>query len=182
MKKLIITLMLLSGIAHAGHLTQSTVELQNIIDDADTKAGVFAVLTAPSNTTCTTASTWYQVQGVFTNKVIEGFAVSGTNIVCQIAETNQYEIDWHCSVQGDSSDVPMIPHVTVKINDTVYEDEMMGTLLKNGAQPYAFSGTIVVPLSSNDTVQLVCESNSDGDVITFNHFVTSLTKFFLTRE
>ena len=179
MKKLILTILTLSAIASAEVMTQTQVE--NILSDADQKAGVYAVLTADSNTTCAATGTWYQIQGAFTNKVIEGFVVSGTNIVNQIAATNQYEIDWHAIASADEASGSII-HATVKINDTVYEAEQMGAECRVAGDRYNFSGTVVAPLSSNDTVQLVCETDDAGGTITFHHFVTSITKFFLTRD
>mgnify|MGYP001579961689 CR=1 FL=1 len=180
MKK-IITLLMLTGTCFGGQLTQTTAELQSILDDADQKAGVYAVLTAASNTTCAATGTWYQIQGVFTNKAIEGFTISGTNIVNQIATTNQYEIDWHAIASADEASGSII-HATVKINDTVYDTEKMGAECRVAGDRYNFSGTVVAPLSSNDTVQLVCETDDAGGTITFHHFVTSITKFFLTRD
>ena len=176
MKKLTLALTLLSGICFGF----DQVEVENILEDANAKAGVYAYLTAPSNTTCAATGSWYQVQGVFSNSVIDGFTVSTSNIVCQCLYTNWFEVDWHCSVQGNSASVT--PHVTIKVNDTVYEAQMMGTLCKTAGEAYAMSGTVVLPLTSNDTVQLVCSSDGAEDVLTFNHFVTSICKFFITRD
>ena len=180
MKKLITLLALMTYSAYAGQLTQTTAETQQILDDASVKAGVFAVLTTSSNTTCTADDTWYAIQGVFTNKVFEGFTISGTNIACAVSSTNQYEIDWHATLSCDNASTT--PSISVKINDTVQEAEAMTVFCKNASQAYTVSGTVVIPLTSNDTVQLVCKSDGAGDVLTFQQFVTSLTKFFVTRD
>lgn len=54
----------------------------------------------------------------------------------------------------------------------------MQNLLKTANELYALSGTLVVNLETNDTVQLVMTTDGNGDVITINNFVTSIRPFF----
>lgn len=141
----------------------------------DVTTGVFAYLTAEAGTTITTAGTWYTILGTFTNTPFENFSIAADKIM--YAGPKQYmEVDWSCSMSGDSPITTA--HVTVKINSTVYDAQQMGTRLTTANIPYAVSGTLVVELDTDDTVQLVTTADGNGDVITFQHFVTSIRPFF----
>lgn len=139
--------------------------------------GVSAYLTASDTTTITTAGTYYPIAGTFDNDPIEYFSlVAGPSIQYDYCETKYFEVDWHATVSGDSASITTT--VGIKKNTTVIDDSKMQTFLKNLGQKYAVSGTTVVSLACNDTIQLVCTSDGDGDVLTFHNFTTTIREFY----
>jgi len=69
-------------------------------------------------------------------------------------------------------------HFTVKKNGTLVSEAIMGTYLKTANEVQALSGTAVVSLAQNDKIQLVVTSDGDGDIITTQHFTTSIRPFY----
>ena len=143
------------------------------------KNGVFASLSASANTTVTTAGTYYPIAGTFTNYPIENFA-EGTVVTPSIkytgTHTKDFEIDWHASVKGDA--VGITVHIGVKKGTTLVASSVMGTYLKAVGEVQALSGTCSVELSTDDEIQLVLTSDSDGDVISVDHYTTTIKPFF----
>ena len=141
------------------------------------KSGVFAYLASPANTTITTAGTYYPIAGTFTNAPIEDFtAVATPAIRYDGAKTQYFEIDWHASGYGDSNGQTI--HIGIKKNGVLCTGGVMGTFLKFLGEEQALSGTCVIELATNETIQLVITSDTNGDVITMEHFTTTITEFF----
>jgi len=161
-----------------GTLTQTLAQVQNLLDDIETKAGVSAYLTTPATTTTTVADTWYPIAGTFQND-FDGFVFDTDHIKYMGSVDQEFEIDWHVSAKSDTN--ATTPHIAIKINGTVLSDEKMGAYQKTSGEVIAFSGTTKVTLSTNDEVQLVCQSDKAGAVLTFDHFNTTINKFFAAR-
>lgn len=152
--------------------------LQTLIDDTSNQAHATASLDASSNTTMTNATDWYLIQGAFTND-FEDFELDTDKIKYIGTETYSFEIDWHAKLASDT--VAATVNITVSINGTPTESNKQGIYLKTAGEPGAVSGTEVVELSTNDTIQLVIQTDKAGSVITVGQFNTTCTKYFPTR-
>ena len=162
-----------------GTLTQTTEELQIILDDASEENYAFAYLNASADTTITTGMAWYPILGTFTNS-FSNFELDTDKIKYIGNHDHIFEIDWSAKAASDT--VSATFNVTVSINGTPVESSKMGGFAKTAGEPISFSGTDVVELSPNDTVQLVIQSDKAGSVITVYQFVTTITKFVLPRQ
>ncbi len=165
--------------ANAFEVQDSSTVIANIDKDgyvSGKKSGVFAYLTASTNTTVTTADTYYPIAGSFTNSPMEDFSFDTDHLEYDGNKTQYFEIDWHASISGDANGITC--DIGVKINTTVVTSSVMGTYLKTSGEVQALSGTCVVELETDDEIQLVLTSDSDGDVITVEHFTTTISEFF----
>lgn len=143
------------------------------------KCGIFASLDSPTNTTITTAGTYYPILGTFTNSPMEDFGAATTytpGIKYTGAKTQHFEIDWHATGSGDSAGITT--HIGIKKNGVLCSAGVMGTFLKFTGEMQALSGTCVIELATNDEIQLVITADGNGDVITINQFTTTITEFF----
>ena len=143
------------------------------------KVGVFASLSAPTDTTITVADTYYPIAGTFSNDPLEGFVGATAyppGIKYNESMTQYFEIDWHATVIPDSNTTTV--HFAIKKNGVLVTSSIMGSLLKNNGQPYNLSGTCVIEMSTGDEIQLVVTADGNGDVLTIQHYTTSITEFF----
>jgi len=144
------------------------------------QVGVFAHLTAAADTTVTTASTYYAIEGTFNNSISEYFtAVEGPppGIQADYPTTQYYKIEWATSLQ--SEDATRTCTVGIAKNGTTPETcSLISALLKTADEPVALCGCCVLELEKDDVVTLVLTSSSDGDVITVNNFQTNVKAFF----
>lgn len=142
--------------------------------------GVYAHLNSSANTTITTGDTFVAIQGVFTNSPIKNFALESGSIVCKNSAFNYYEIDWHATLS--SQDAGRTIHVGIAINGEtllISSTSVMGVFCKYAGEPLPLSGTLVVQLSYDSTIQLQTTSNTDADVVTFDHFTTTIREFYI---
>lgn len=142
--------------------------------------GVFAYLTEATGTTITTAGTYYPILGTFTNEPLSGFdaAVTYTPGIRYTGTAPAYfKIDWSASLLADSNEATAI--ITTKKNGVTCEAGEMHTYLKYAGERGAASGTCVYKLEYGDEVQLVVTSDSNGGIITFENFVTTIKPFIL---
>ena len=155
------------------------------VDDLEEKAGCFAYLPTAADTTITTGGTYYPVAGTFTNAPCQSFD-TGTEQTPSIKYTGTtaryFEIDWHASCSADNATTTVTFAIyKYDASETTFEliaSSVMSTLCKNADELYALSGSCVVELDTDDEVQLVVTSDGDGDVITVNNYITSITRFF----
>jgi len=143
------------------------------------KCGIFAALSAPADTTVTTAGTYYPIAGTFTNSPIECFGAATTytpGIKYADTLTQFFEIDWHASFSAD--DAGRTITIGVKKNDVLVAISAMSQFCKNADQSYALSGTAVIELATDDEIQLVLTSSTNGDVITMDNYTTTISEFF----
>lgn len=137
----------------------------------------FAYLTAPADTTVTTSGTYYPISGTFANLPTNNFTgVSDPAIQYDAMETLYFEIDWHATVSTVNNGRTIM--CGIKVNSDLETSSVMQGYLKTGGEPQNISGTCIVELDVNDKVQLVVTSSSDGDVITFHNYTTSIRKFY----
>jgi len=169
-KKLVLLFMLIASVASAQSFGVATPEGLS----PDPPAYVYAFLPSATNTTITTAGTYYQIAGPFNNEVIEGFSFVVDHIEYDLQRTRLFEIDWHASATCNTPAATI--HLGIKRNTDVPVG-IMGTLCKTQTEPYALSGTCVVEIATGDEIQLVITSDGDGDVITINHFITTIRPF-----
>ncbi len=142
-------------------------------------SGVFAYLSIGTNTTCTLADTWYPVSGTFTNPVLEDFAAATVitpGIKYTGAKTQYFEIDIHATISADDNGI--ITKIGIKKNGVIENGSIMATFLRTLDRFQCVSGTCVLELSQNDEIQLVIQTNNNGDILTVEHFTTTITKFF----
>ena len=143
------------------------------------KSGVYAYLTAPSNTVVTAAGTNYPIAGVFTNLVIENFGAA-TNVTPGIrylgTKTQYFEIDWATTFRADESSTTVT--FAIAKNGHYNSGSFMSGLSKTAGEHYNLSGTVVLELAEGDEVQLGLTSDGDGDVITVDQYVTTIRTFF----
>ena len=161
-----------------------TEALKSDLDIDNKRRGVFAYLSAVEDITVVTGDTFQPLTGTFTNSPLESFTgTAEPSIKYTDGDTNFFEIDWHISASVDSN--------TNKIHVGMYHKpsggsfslvagSVMGSFAKTSGEPISFSGTAVVELEENDEIQIVIKSLTTGDVITVNHFVTTIAMFFLT--
>jgi len=137
-------------------------------------AYAYASLPSSANTTITTAETYYPVQGAFTTSPMVNFIFDTDHIEYTGTATRYFEIDWHASVECSTANATV--HFGIEINSGTAIG-VMGSTLKTSGETYAMSGTVIVSLETDDEIQLVCTSDSNGDVLTVNHFTTSIRAF-----
>jgi len=142
------------------------------------KSGVFAYLTSHDTiTTITLADTWYFINGTFGNIPIEKFSFnSDPSIVYDGDKVEYFEIDWHSTMSSNKNTNTV--HCGIKKNGIIVDSSIMGTFLKNQGQQYTLSGTTVIELKKNDTIQLVFKSDKTVSNVTFYHYTTTIRPFF----
>jgi len=141
--------------------------------------GVYAALSASTDTTITTGETFYAMAGTFTNTPMSGFELIAGPYIQLTGRSGYYEIDWHASVSGDSNSMEV--HIGMAKNDetlTIAGEGTVGTFLKTSGEVQGFSGTRVVWLEPGDTIQIQVTADDDGDVVTVKHFTTTISRFF----
>lgn len=134
-------------------------------------AYVHAYLPNPTDTTITTAGTYYPITGPFTNDLLIGFILDVDHLEYSGPTTRYFEIDWHATIAADT--LGTIVHVGVSINSAA-PIAISATTCRTANDDYAFSATTVVELETDDEVQLVISSDGNGDVITVDHFTTTI--------
>ena len=146
------------------------------------KAGVYGYLTGSATTTITTGNTFQYIVGTFGNDPFEGFGgatVGGGDAIQYLGDTCIFEIDWHASFS--SQDNGRVVHIGIAKNGetlTITSPSAIGIYCKTGGEVFHASGTVVVSLDYGDTIQLMCTSDTDADEITFEHFTTTIRRFF----
>jgi hypothetical protein len=147
------------------------------------KLGVYAFLSAATNTTVATANSFTPILGTFTNNPLEGFVLDSGKLVYKGKSGMTFEIDWHASFSAVNANQTV--HFGININSetlTTTGNGVVGTFAKNAGQAYAVSGTRVVTLNHNDTVQLQLTSDTNADVVNVKHFTTTMAKFYRGSE
>jgi len=141
--------------------------------------GVYAALSVADTTTITTGETFYAMEGTFTNTPMKEFTLIAGPYIQLTGRAGYYEIDWHASVSGDSN--AMEVHIGMAKNDetlTIAGEGTVGTYLKTANEVQAVSGTRVIWLEPGDTIQIQVTADDDGDVVTVQHFTTTIARFF----
>ena len=149
----------------------------------DIKRGVFAFLEAPCMNTIVANDT-YQVLGcVLANSPLESFTFStDPAIVYSDSEAKWFEIDWHAVAKVNATGKDIHVAMCHKPSGGVYsiiDSSISGTYLKSSNEVQPFNGTTVIQLTQGDSIQIRFKSDTLGDEVTFNHFVTSINMFFI---
>jgi hypothetical protein len=139
---------------------------------------VFAYLTEPADTTIAEADTYQYINGVFDNDPVIDFELvadpePAIKYLCP--NTHIFEIDWHAVVAANLPNT--IVRIGIKKNDTTETPSITSSLAVRNGEPFALSGTFVVSLEQNDTIQLICTTDGTGDVITISNFTTTIRAF-----
>ena len=142
------------------------------------QCGVFAYLGTATTTTCALADTWYPITGTFTNPVLEDFS-SATVVTPGIKydgeKTQYFEVDYHAMISADENSTTV--HLGVKKNGTIVAGSVMGSYSKEDDEEKSVSGTCVIELAEDDEIQLVVMADDDGDVISVEHYTTTISRF-----
>ena len=134
-------------------------------------AFVYAFLPNSTDTTITVAGTYYPITGPFTNDPLIGFIFDTDHIEYSGPITRHFEIDWHSTLQADN--IGTIVHVGISINSAA-PIAVSATTCRTANDEYALSATAVVSLKTDDEIQLVISADGSGDVITVDHFTTTI--------
>lgn len=153
-------------------------EVDNLLEDLQDKSSVYSYLTESADTAIAVAETWYAIQGVFENE-FENFELDTDKIKYTGDQDYKFEIDWHAKLAHSANSATI--NITISVNSVPVETVKMGGFAKTIGEPIQLSGTEIVTLSKNDTVQLIIESDKTGTV-TIGNFVTSLNKFVIPRQ
>lgn len=140
--------------------------------------GVFAALSEDSVTTITVTGQYEYINGTFTNVPIQGFEfvlIDDEPYIRYTGDTPYYfEIDAHATVTSNHNNTTI--HGAVKKNMVVVETSEMSVFVKTATESYNFSGTSVVLLEKNDTIQLVIKADVASD-ITFRNLTATIRPF-----
>jgi len=192
MKKFILILMLVSLAGCSTFDNQPPVVIQkvhtrdnlhingNITADgfiSGKKAGVFAYLDNPEVTYINKSEIYYAINGSFINNPIFCFDVKAIPAIKYNCTTPQYfEVDWHATLSADKANTNI--YIGIKRNGVFINKSEMKSRFFNADEPYSFSGTTVVYLDYNDTVQLVVSSDDADENVLFQTFTTSISEFY----
>lgn len=139
--------------------------------------GVFAALTSPEDTTVTTAGTYYPILGTFSNTPISNFSlIAGPSIKYDDCETHFFEIDWHASLSTPVNNITVT--CAIKKDGVLVASSEMPAFCKNSNQPYTLSGTSVVELKCDETIQLVLTADSSATIVTVSSYTTTIREFY----
>ena len=136
-----------------------------------------AYVTASADVTITTGDTFYAIAATYSNNPLEGFRI-GTDAIIYEGHPAYYEIDWHATVK--SEDAGRTIRIGVSKNSetlTAGSASVMSIYAKYAAEAVSMSGTVVVQLDAEDTIQLQVTSDTNADVVTVEHFTTTIRPF-----
>ncbi len=139
-----------------------------VISDTTNYDGVYTITNVTTDTFEITATFVATETGTWT----QGPAIRYTG-----TDTYYFEIDWHSSFSV--SDANSTITTGTKQNGVLCDRGIMLQYCKNAGEVYHSSGTCVIELANNDEIQLVVTADSSGDIVTFEAFVTTITKFFI---
>ena len=162
------------GFANTYNTHANFTELFSRLSDART----YAYLSATEETTCTLADTFYPILGTFINDPIVGFDVHEDKLRYLGPTTREFEIDWSASFNCDT--VGSTIHIGVSVNDEVidiHDKSVMGMYVKYADESVTMAGTLVVTVEENQTIELQISSDSATDIVSFDHFTTTIRKF-----
>ena len=137
--------------------------------------GVFAALSAQATTEITASDTYTPIAGTFSNSPAVGFVgVADPAIKYTGTKTMYFEIDIHASLKTPSNNTTVT--VSIKKSGVEVTEARMTLFAKTLNEVYNFSGTSVVELDTDDTIQLVVKSDNGADV-TFVNITTTIRVF-----
>lgn len=141
----------------------------------------FAYLVSPATTTVTTAGTFYPVEGVFSNVILDGFALGTQGGKPAIVYTNRYagyfEVCISSEAQVSSSDAPANVSLGLRVSGVDLTTGGMTEYLKTGDEPQSWTAIALPPITNGATVQLTVTTDADGDEVIFDEFRTSIRRF-----
>lgn len=140
--------------------------------------GVFAALQSEATTTIGTINQYEYITGAFSNTPMEGFTfveIDGEPYIKYIGNESYYfEIDAHATLKTNVNGA--VVYGAIKKNGTVVDESVMSIYLKTVNEPLTFSGTSVVLLETNDTIQLVTKADKVCGV-TFINITATIRPF-----
>jgi hypothetical protein len=142
------------------------------------EVGVFAALQGEAITPITVTGQYEYINGTFSNTPIQGFEfvlIEDEPYIKYTGDISYYfEIDAHATVTINHNNATIFG--AVKKNGTLVEESEMSVFVKTATESYNFSGTSVVLLEKNDTIQLVIKSDVAGNV-TFRNLTATIRPF-----
>lgn len=139
--------------------------------------GLFAAISEPTLTSIADAETYYPIAGTFTNSPASGFI--GTDdpaIKYTGTRTLYFEIDVHAVISAAINGTTV--ECGIKKNWNIVTDSVVSAYCKTAGELYTVSGTLVVELETDDTIQLVVATDN-GNNVTFHNITTTIRPFKL---
>ena len=137
--------------------------------------GVFGYIATPAATEIAVTDTYYTMQGVFNNPLLENFTVSGTGIKYTGDNPVVMQVHWSASMYSDTNN-PTVSIVLSK-NGVTESCSEQTTILKLSGQYSALSGLCVSTLETNDEILFKVKADTACDV-TVQSLQASISKFY----
>lgn len=129
------------------------------------KTNVFGYLTAQTDTTVTTAGTYYPVAGTFANPIIDNFTADATGVTYIGTETRAFKVLYSASLSSDTSSTTA--SLGIAVNGVVSAGYSADRLLKLTSDIGAWIVQGDVILSTGDVVTLSVTSDKSANDLTF---------------
>ena len=137
--------------------------------------GLFAALSAPTLTTIADANVFYPIEGTFSNEPATGFEGTADPAIKYIGENTIYfEIDAHATISAAVNGTTV--QCGIKKNGTLQTASVVSAFCKTSSELYNISGTMVVSLAKNDSIQLVVATDN-GQNVTFQNITATIRPF-----
>ena len=140
--------------------------------------GVFAALQGEAVTSIGTINQYEYIRGTFSNTPMEEFSfveIDGEPYIKYIGEEPYYfEIDAHSTLKASVNGTTVCG--AIKKNGTIVDESVMSVYIKTGGEPFNFSGTSVVMLETDDTIQMVTKADKVSN-ITFINLTATIRPF-----
>lgn len=148
------------------------------IEDKPCRA--YAYLTAPSNTTIASAGTWYPVEGVFSNVVLDGFGTTTVDGKPAIVYTNGYEGRFIVRLLGGvkSGTASDTVGLTLKINNVTNTAAGVPNYVfcKNAGELYSVQNFGVPNITNGTTIQIMTTADHTS-TLTFEQMKAKMERW-----
>ena len=142
--------------------------------------GLFAALTEATRTEIYEVGTYVYINGIFSNSPNVGFEfVSDPEpAIKYTGDTPFYfKIDASATVSSNKNSTEL--RCAIKKNGTLVNESIMTAFLKNNGEKYNLSGTSVVYLEKDDTIQMVTTCTSEAQNIMFYNLTATIFPFII---
>lgn len=129
------------------------------------KSSAAGYLGIPTPTTTTVADTYYPIDGVFTNTVLDNFELSGGSLVYKGSEVREFKGFLNVSCQSDTAATTVT--ITITKNGAVQTGYEVDRLLKLTSDKGSWIVPVDFELEMDDYLTLEIKSDKAGAEITF---------------
>ncbi len=127
-----------------------------------TKTGAYAYISTPANTTCTNAGQYYVLAGIFTNEILEGFAIE-TFILTYKGQKKCFEIKVNASFTTDTANTEI--SLALFKNSVLQANSIMTVEIDKTTDKAMISLVDVLELEEDDTIEIKVASDKAGAVL-----------------